>query len=245
MIDIFRSEWTKLRSVRSTVWTLAVTGVILVGIAVLRSITVVNQGAPGGLNGLDVALAGMPFALLVLASTGVLVISGEYRTGMIHTSLQAVPQRLRLLSGKAVVFTAVSLAYTLLIAFAAFFLTQVLLRDTPVAVSLGDPGVLRALVGAALLLTASGLFGLALGALIRHTAGAVVAVIAMTMVAPQLSTLLPGRASDFVTLNAGRRVMDLVHTPGTLGPWQGYAVYLGWIAVTMAVAAVLLQRRDA
>lgn len=251
MTEILASEWTKMRSVRSTMWTLISAGLMLVALGGLISFTVARQatGPEPGFDGTSMALVGAPFAALAMATLGVLVISSEYRTGMIRTSLQAVPQRLSLLAGKIAVFTAVSLVFTMVATFAAFFLGQAFLAAEGLDASLSDPGVLRAVAGTALYLTASGLFGLALGALVRHTPGAIVTAISLILVLPQLTSILPGEwghtVHKFFTSNAGTQVTKLQSDPGLLGPWAGFGVYLAWVAVTMIVAAVLLRRRDA
>lgn len=251
MTDILRSEWTKIRSVRSTVWTLISAGGMLVLLGGLITFTVGRNSTGAGPNfdGTTVSLSGAPFASLAMATLGVLVISSEYRTGMIRTSLQAVPQRLSLLVGKIVVFTAVSLVFTVVACFATFFIGQAFLSARGLDASLGDPGVLRVVVGTALYLTVSGLFGLALGALVRHTPGAIVTAISLILVLPQLTGILPDEwgqtVHKYFTTNAGAQVAQLQIGPGELGPWQGFAVYVAWVAVPMIAGAVLLKRRDA
>lgn len=251
MTEILRSEWTKMRSVRSTMWTLVSAGGMLF---VLGGLTTFFMGrdprnAVPGFDGTGAALIGFSLAAIAMATLGVLVISSEYRTGMIRTSLQAVPQRMSLLAGKVVVFTGVSLAFTTVACFATFFVGQAFLHNQGMDASLTDPGVLRAVAGTALYLTASGLFGLALGALIRHTPGAIVTVISLIMVLPQLTGILPGEwghtISRYFTSNAGSQITSLSNSPAALGPWQGFTVYLTWIAITMLTAAALFHHRDA
>ncbi|MFI6293788.1 ABC transporter permease [Nonomuraea sp. NPDC050790] len=253
MIDVMRSEWTKMRSLRSTVWTAIVAFLIMVAFGGLVSWAVVSSasadatGSPG--QAVMIGLVALPFAAIAMATLGVLVISGEYRTGMIRTSLQAVPQRLTFLYGKAVVFTVAALVVGLVTAYTAFFVSQVILATGDFAASVTDPGVLRAVTGAGLYLAASGLFGLALGTLIRHTPGAIVAVITLNLVLPQLTTVLPGAWGEAVnnhfTSNAGLQLTMVEPRPGGLAPWTGFAVYLLWIAVAMLAGTTLLHRRDA
>ncbi|MFD1937111.1 ABC transporter permease subunit [Nonomuraea mangrovi] len=249
MIDVLRSEWTKIRSVRSTMWTLGTAGVLMLALGVLGAVAVTGQsGAKEGLELVGTSLSGLSFASLALAALGVLVISGEYRTGAIRTTLTAVPWRLGLLTGKVVVFAAVAFVVSTAASFGAFFASQVIFAREGLSVALTEPGVFRAVVGAGLYLTASGLFGLALGALIRHTPGAIVTAIALIMVLPTMTVMLPdewGRVvRDHFTSNAGIRITE-VNPVGGLAPWTGFAVYLGWIAVTLVLAAVLLKKRDA
>ncbi|GGL36452.1 ABC transporter permease [Planomonospora parontospora subsp. antibiotica] len=248
MTGVLRSEWTKLRSVRSTLWTLLTAVALMVGFGVLLTAVSKDMGEEvGPADALMFSLSGSPFASLAVASLGVLVISGEYRTGMIRTTLLAVPGRLRMLAAKVAVFTAVALTVSLVASFAAFLAGQAVLGDAGIA--LGDPGALRAVVGSALLITASGIFGLALGALIRHTPGATVAAIALIFVLPQMTNMLPGAWGEAVrehfTTNAGDQVTRIDIMDGQLGPWTGFGVYCAWIAVALAAAAVLLRRRDA
>jgi hypothetical protein len=247
MTEVLRSEWTKIRSVRSTMWTLVTGAVLMLGIGVLA--TAATAGAGDRAVPQDptfLSLSGMPLAAMAMAALGVLVISGEYRTGMIRTTLLAVPRRTRMLAAKAVVFAAVAFAVTAIATFVSFFVGQALLGEK--AAALGDPGVLRAVIGCPLFLTACGLFGLALGTLIRHTAGAIVAALGMIFLLPQMTNLLPGtwgdRVHDYFTTNAGQQVA-FVHTEDGLGPWTGFAVYCAWIALTMLTASALLIRRDA
>lgn len=245
MTDVLRSEWTKIRSVRSTVW-LLIGGVLsMVGFAILIALAEVSNNETG--DPASTGLSGTPIAALLMAVLGVVVISGEYRTGMIRTTLLAVPRRVRVLTAKAVVLTAVVFAVMLPATFAGFFAAQVLFGDQ--AASLADPGVLRAIVGSALYITAGALFGLGLGAAIRHTAGGIVAVFLSLMLLPQMSGLLPGewgyQVHRFFTTNAGQQVAFISTQPGQLGPWQGFAVYCAWVAAALVAAAVLLRRRDA
>ncbi|MFC5834302.1 ABC transporter permease [Nonomuraea insulae] len=247
MIDIFRSEWTKIRSVRSTVWTLAVTALLMIGIGGLIS-AAASGSADGPVPGDQVVvlgLAGIMFASLSMATLGVLVISSEYRTGGIRTSLMAVPKRLRLLTGKIVVFTAMSLVVTVLASAAALIVSLAIAQ--PPSVPIG--AAVEAVLGAGLYLTACGLFGLGLGTLVRHTPGALVSAIALMLVLPQLTAQLPGQwgriVNEFFTTNAGMLVVIPPRGEAMLGAWSGFGVYLVWVAAAMIAGAVLLQRRDA
>ncbi|RJL27141.1 ABC transporter permease [Bailinhaonella thermotolerans] len=246
MIDILRSEWTKIRSVRSTVWTLAVTALLMVGVAVLLAAAYKGSGddpAPVR-EALMMSLAGAQLAALSMATLGVLVISGEYRTGGIRTSLLAVPRRMRLLTAKIVVFLAVSLVVCALASAGAAAAGLAILR--PPSAEAGE--AVRAVLGVTLYLTACGLFGLGLGTLVRHTAGALVSAIALILVLPTLATQLPGdwgrAVADHFTTNAGRLIVS-GQDNGALGPWSGFAVYLAWIAAALVAGAVLMHRRDA
>ncbi|MFB4280593.1 hypothetical protein ACBJ59_35255 [Nonomuraea sp. MTCD27] len=246
MIDILRSEWTKIRSVRSTVWTLAATVALMVGIGAL--ISAANRGNTDGPIPADEAIAGslvgVMFASLSLATLGVLVISSEYRTGGIRTSLMAVPKRLSLLTGKMLVFTATALVTSAVASAAALAVGLAIIQ--PPSLVLGDAA--RAVGGAALFLTACGVFGLGLGTLVRHTPGAIMAATALMLVLPPLMNQLPGQwgrtVADYFTTNAGMLIAN-GQSSASLGPWSGFGVYLVWIAVTVVASAALLLRRDA
>ncbi|NUP61791.1 MAG: ABC transporter permease subunit [Nonomuraea sp.] len=246
MIGLLRSEWVKLRSVRSTMWTM--TGVVLVMIvfAYLNGAMSSGQASrhPVG-AATQVALGAAPFASLIVASMGVLAISGEYRTGMIRTTLLAVPRRGRMLTAKAAVFAAFVFAVCLPACLVAFLVGQAALGSS--GVGLGAPGVVRMIVGCALYLTGAGLLGLGLGTVVRHTAGGVVTVMAALFILPQLIGMLPNgigaRLMPYVTSVAGVRIMS--SNPGVLSPWAGFGVFCLWAAGAMLAALILLRRRDA
>ncbi|PZG37395.1 ABC transporter permease [Spongiactinospora gelatinilytica] len=247
MIDVMRSEWTKFRSVRSTMWSMATVVVVMVGFSILNSkisLDMIDKeplGDPAALS-----MAGAQFATLVVAALGVLVISGEYRTGMIRTSLLAVPRRGRMLAAKVIVFTLAVLALMLVTTLVSFFAGQLVLGEHGVALTEGDS--LRIVLGSALYITATGLFGLAVGTVIRHTAGGIVAITVLLLILPQLATVLPGEAGaqvmKYITSTAGMRIMSPA-SDALLPPWTGFGVYLLWVAAAMALALTLLRRRDA
>ncbi|GAA2212769.1 ABC transporter permease [Nonomuraea monospora] len=246
MIDILRSEWTKIRSVRSTVWTLAATVVLMVGLSALLSASVKGTAdgpVPAG-QAVAASLLGVMFAQLAIATLGVLVISSEYRTGGIRTSLMSVPRRMRLLTGKLVVFGATSLVVSALASAAAIGVG--LAFTQPPDLAAGE--VVRALIGSSLYLTACGVFGLGLGTLVRHTPGAIVAAIALMLVLPQVVNQLPGQwgrtVAEHFTTNAGQ-LLVAGQSSDSLSPWGGFGVYVAWIAVATIAGAILMQRRDA
>ncbi|MEV0997444.1 ABC transporter permease subunit [Nonomuraea sp. NPDC050202] len=246
MIDILRSEWTKIRSVRSTVWTLAAAFGLMVGLSALLSASIKNDAEgpiPAG-QAVAASLLGIMFAQLAIATLGVLVISSEYRTGGIRTSLMSVPKRMKLLTGKLVVFGATSLVVSALASAAA--LGVGLAFTQPPELATGE--VVRALIGSSLYLTACGIFGLGLGTLVRHTPGAIVAAIGLMLVLPQVANQLPGQwgrtVAEYFTTNAGQ-LLVAGQSSESLTPWGGFGVYLAWIAVATIAGAVLMQRRDA
>ena len=256
---VIRSEWIKFRSLRSTVYTLAAAAVLLVGLGLLFAAVQSGQvsGPGGGANrdvedATTVTLSGVILAQLIIGSLGVLFTAGEYSTGMIRSSLAAVPRRLPVLWGKAIVFAGVVFAVTTVAAFLAFFGGQAVLSAGGAATaSLGDPGVLRAILGAAVDLTGIGLLGLALGALLRNTAGAISTLFGVVMLLPGVLGLLPADFSSavgpYLPSNAISAFMTPVAAPGatTLSPWTGLAVFVGYIVVLLGLAAVSLRKRDA
>ncbi|TQN44153.1 ABC-type transport system involved in multi-copper enzyme maturation permease subunit [Blastococcus colisei] len=257
------SEWVKLRSLRSTVYTLVAAVIVIIGFGLLASAAVSGQlegppgggqGAPGGGFPVDatmISLAGVQLAQIIIGVLGVLVISGEYATGMIRSSLTAVPRRLPVLWGKAIVLSAVTVALMLVAVLVAFFAGQAILAGKDMDVALTDDGVLRAVVGSALYLTGIGVIGIALGALLRHTAGAITTLFAVLLVVPGLLGLvLPDSWADaiapYLPAAAGQAFTAVADTgQGLLGPGAGFAVFIGSVAVLLVAAAVALTRRDA
>ncbi|MEV4160308.1 ABC transporter permease [Nonomuraea dietziae] len=246
MIDILRSEWTKIRSVRSTVWTLAVTAVLMLGFSALINASARSTagGPVPGEHAIIMGLTGTMLASLSMATLGVLVISSEYRTGGIRTSIMAVPRRMSLLTGKIVLFVAVSLVVCTVASAAAIGVGVAI--SQPPSIEMGE--VARSSLGSGLYLTACGLFGLGLGTLIRHTPGAIVSAIALILVLPTIANQLPGEwgasVAAYFTTNAGLLVVS-GQGNDSLGPWSGFAVYLAWVAAAVLAGAVLMQRRDA
>ncbi|MFI6507833.1 ABC transporter permease [Streptosporangium sp. NPDC050855] len=257
-VHLMASEWTKIRSVRSTVWSLVVMVVLTVGFTVLMAATTVMNWATASparqrqMVGDPLALLvqpGVSFAQLAVCVLGVMVITGEYSTGAIRSSLLAVPGRVPMLAAKAAVLGLLVLAVTELIVVPSFLVGAAILGER-VDVSLTDPEVLRAMAGAGLYLALQALFALAIGALLRHTAAAITCVLALVLVVPNLLLMLPGEAgrtihSLFPTV-AGRAVLaGDAQQVVSLSPWAGLGVLALWTAALLALAAHLLRRRDA
>jgi ABC-2 type transport system permease protein len=259
-VNLMSAEWTKIRSVRSTVWTLVLFVVLTLGLtALLTWLTVANWNGPrAGARDARVVLdpvgfilgSGLGLGQLTLCVLGVLVISSEYSTGVIRSSLLAVPRRLEMLAAKVAVFAALLIVVAEIIAFGSFFIGSAILHSK-VPVSLSDHNVTRAVVGAGLYLTVLGLFSLAIGLLIRHTAGAITTAIGAVFVLPILAGLLPGswgaHVNGYLPEQAGT-LIGQAHPPSggnVLSAWQGFGVFCLWAAVLLAVGAYLLQRRDA
>jgi ABC-2 type transport system permease protein len=252
---VIHSEWTKLRSLRSTRWSLFVATVLTIGFPILASAVVSahwGHRSPSDrahFHALDVSLIGSQIAQLAIGVLGVLVISGEYSTGMIRASFTAVPKRLPVLWAKTIVFAVVTFALMLPAVLIAFFASQSILSRHHVQVAFSDPHVARAVIGAALYLTVVAIFSLALGTILRNTAGGIATFAAILFVIPPLMNVLPqswnDAASRYLPSNAGRAILNATHDSGSLAPWTGFGVFCAYAAVALAVAAVLLVRRDA
>jgi ABC-2 type transport system permease protein len=253
-----RSEWTKVRTVRSTMWSLVAMAAISLGLMSLIAWATMHRWARfepqerASLihRPLEIILARPVFVgQLVVAVLGVMVISAEYTTGMIRSTLQAQPRRLTVLLAKIAVFAALMLAVGETLSFAAFFVgRQVIAVHIPV--NLSDPGVTRSVIGAGLYLAVLGLFSLGFGAILRHTAGAITAVLGLVLIVSNLTGLLPDswghHINAWMPTNAGQLIMQPHQAPDDLlSPWQGLAVFAGWTALVLIVAAVLFRKRDA
>ena len=258
-VNLMRAEWTKIRSVRSTVWTLAAFIVVTIGITALLTWLTESHWTGPRAGDRDASIladpvgfimgAGVGLGQLAICVLGALVITSEYSTGVIRASLLAVPRRIPVLAAKAAVFAVLVLVVTEIVAFCSFFIGSSIVH-AHVAVSLSDSGVARAVAGAGLYLTVLGLLALSIGTLIRHTAGAISAIIGIVLVLPILSGLLPGNwgahINAYLPEQAGTLITHTHEVSGDLlSPWQGFGVLCLWAALLFAVGAFLLQRRDA
>jgi ABC-2 type transport system permease protein len=254
--DAARAEWAKLRTVRSTVYTTLATVLLGVGFGALLSLagarryTGMTAAERASFDPAATSLSGHVIAQLALGVLGVLVITSEYATGMIHTSLAVVPGRGRLLVAKALVFTAVALVVGELAGLGAFFAGQSVLAGQGVPhTALGHPHVLRAVTGTGPYLAVVGLLGVAVGALVRATAGALAIMVSVTILVPAFVPALPdswARAVErFWPTMAGRQIMTVRHDANVLGPWTGFGLLCATVAAAFAVAIVVFRTRDA
>ena len=252
------TEWIKIRSVRSTVWTLILLFVLTVGFTALLSLAISaswDQARPAThaaviADPVDTILGtGLEFGQLAVCVLGVLVISSEYAAGTIRVSLLAVPRRWPMMAAKALVFAVIVFVVGEVAAFGSFFAGSAILHShAPVSIS--DPGVARAIVGAGLYLTVLGWFAMAIGALLRHTAGAITTVIGVVFVLPIIAAFLPAswgqHVHDYLPSVSGGMIAQAQQGANqVLSPWQGFGVFCIWTALLLAVAFALLQRRDA
>ena len=252
---VVRSEWTKLFSLRSTRWSLLVAVLLTIGLPLLFA--AVTSSHWGGMSPhdradrhpLDIALAGVNLSQLAIGVLGVLVITGEYSTGMIRASLTAVPKRLPVLWAKAGVFAAVTFALMLPSVFVAFFASQAILSKHDILqIPFSQAGVARSVVGGAVYLVLVALFALGIGACIRSTAGGIATFAGIFFVIPPLMNILPSSWNDaisqYLPSAAGRQLFSLDHARHTLTPLAGGLLFAAYAAAALAVAAVLLVRRD-
>ena len=250
------SEFTKFRSLRSTVWTLLVAVVLMIGIGALFSAVTASQyhtfGAAdrASFNPISTSLAGSTFAVIAFGVLGVLVLSGEYSTGMIRSSLTAVPRRLPVLWAKLAVFAGVIFPISLIASLVSFFLGEALLSSHHLGVSITSPTALRSVIGVALYMTVAGMIGVALGALFRNTAAGIATFAGVFFVLPPLTELLPTSVRDHLTQylpsNAGEVLWGGARDlHNALSPWTGFALLCGYAAVLIAAAAWRLRSTDA
>jgi ABC-2 type transport system permease protein len=251
---LISSEWLKFRSLRSTFFSLLAAFVVTIGLGALFCYGVASRWDRMGpsehanFDPTQTSLAGIYLAQLAIGVLGVLMISGEYSTGMIRASMAAAPKRLPVLGAKAIVYAAVALVFSVVTAFIAFSVGQAILSTKDIQVSLSDPGVVRAVVGAALYLTVIGLLGIALGALLRSTSGAISTLFGVILVVPILASFLPSdwasHINKYLPSNAGQAILAVKMGENSLGPWTGFAVFCGYAAAALIAAGILLRRRD-
>lgn len=253
--DVTRSEWTKFRSVRSTYWTYFVAIVLGIGLSALVSGISANHYHTDptirfGWNPVQRSLRpGWFLAQLAFAVLGVMTVTSEYSTGMIRTSLTAVPKRTRMILAKLLVFAVTALIIGEAIAFAAFSLGQALIHGEAPSASLGQHDVLRVVVGTGLYLLFMGLLGCALAILVRQAAAGIAFVVGILFILPGIAEALPTSWSQpiekYWPTNAGQQLMSTHRDSHTLSAWLGFGEFAVFVVVLSAVAMYLLERRDA
>jgi hypothetical protein len=253
--DVLAMEWTKVTTVPSTFFAVALTLVIGIGLSALVSGLVANAYAHDTTPGLRAAwdptaisTAGGALAQIALAVLATLVITGEYATGEIRSTFVAVPSRWRVLLGKSAVVAAIGFVTAEVFVFVAFLIGQQLFSGHAPTASLSQPGVLRALVGGGLYVALLSVAALSLGTLLRGTASTVVVLVITLYVLPPILGLLPKDWSrpllKYWPTEAGQRILAVVARPHTLGPWAGLSVMAGFTLLLLAVAAYRLERAD-
>jgi ABC-2 type transport system permease protein len=254
-----RSEWTKIWSVRSTIWTVISFVVVTVGLTTLLTWAVISTWDTKGVAVRNAMItldpvgfvlgAGIFLGQLTICVLGVLVISTEYSTGVIRASLLAVPKRMLMLVAKITVFAAMMVVLAEIVAFGCYYFGTLLLHSK-VPVSISDPGVIRAVLGAGLFLAVLGLFSLGIGLLIRHTAGGIATAIGIIFVMPFFTGFLPGSWGKHVDAYLPKQAGSVVYAQHAnagqlLSAWEGFGVFCLWTVVLLVAGAYLLRRRDA
>jgi len=244
--DLVGAEWGKLWSVRSTYWSLAVALVTPIALSALLAFAFAHSPGPSP-DPLSADVFSLEYAVIAVSALGVLAFSSEYGTGLILSTFAAAPRRRAVLVAKGAVLGAVTLAAGEVVAFASFFGSQAILSGKHRGVSLSHPGVPGAVLAAGLLLAATVLLGLALGAIVRHTAGGIVATIAVIAL-PGLVAVAPApwnaRIGRFTLIDAARQITALHSATNLFSPALSLLVLLAWPAGALAVAAVVITRRD-
>ncbi|MGH8889458.1 MAG: ABC transporter permease [Acidothermaceae bacterium] len=252
---LVKSEWVKFRSLRSTVYSLITAVVFIVGFGILISALRANDikhlgtASLGNFDAAAVSLRGLFVAPLAVGVLGVLIVTGEYGTGMIRASLAAAPRRLPVLWAKLTVFVAVVFVIGAVSSFLAFTFGQAFLSSAHVGIGIGSPGAARAVFGGAIYLTLVGVLAVGLGFLLRNTGGALAALFGLLLVLPVLAQALPmswyNHVFKFLPTPAGTQIMTTVHDPSSLSPWPGVGVFAVYAVAAVLAGAFVLRRRDA
>jgi hypothetical protein len=252
---LIRSEWTKLWTLRSTRWSLLLAFVAQAGLGPLIALIEMSRWSHLSLqdrltiNPIDHSLGGWHLAQLAVAVLGVMTITGEYHTGMIRSSLMAAPKRLPVLWAKLIVFSSVALVLMVIAAFIGFLGGQAIYTEHHVNVGLSAPHALRAVIGAALFTTLTGALCIALGTIVRRTAGGIALFVGVFFVLPGLVETLPSSTADaihpYLPNNAGGGLAQALPDAHMFSPWGGFALFCGYTVVVIAIAARLLLQRDA
>jgi ABC-2 type transport system permease protein len=258
--DLIAAEWIKMRSLRSTYWVLALGGLIAIAINVnaVRSDLVYFDRPPGGWPGYDPLYHGLgqvssDLMMLAAASVGAITIFGEYTTGMISTTLAAVPDRRAVVAAKVTVVTAVTLLLGAVVSVTSFFTTNAMLASRHVGLSIHDPGCLRAVAAYALIVPVSALIGLAFGAVLRHAAPSIVGAVVLLFILPllfggdrykllkEIGHGFPAVAELRLTLNPAAHTTQGRYPPTITEAW---IVLVSWLVVATTVAIVAVRHRD-
>lgn len=247
---VIRSEWAKFWSLRSSSITLGVAVLFLVGLGAIGA-ALYNPSSDNAhsVDAMTLALSGTNLAALALGALGVLLSAGEYSTGMVRSTFAAVPSRLPVLWSKSIVFGPIAFGVSTVGALASFLLGSAVLHGEPIALSMADEGVLRCVVGAGLYLGLVGVFGVAVGMLVRNSAGGIAILAGVVLVLPGLTGILPSSLGDTVSRylpsNAGQSVITLHQTDGSLiSPTAGVLTLVVWAVVLLSGAAYRLRTSD-
>jgi ABC-2 type transport system permease protein len=246
---VIASEWLKFRSLRST---LLVLGAAMAGMVVFGAIIAYNTRNPAGQDPEDLVasgpLQGYYLGQLLMGALGVLVVSGEYSSGMIRATLAAVPRRVPVLIAKTVVFTVVVGISMVLASVAAFLVAEAVLSGYRPTFSLADGSTLRVVIGTGIYLTLVGLLGSAFAWIVRSTPGALVTTFAVILVLPILFELVFPSWGDYIAAylptGAGQSFSTNLAQPHALPPWEGLGLMVAWVVAALVAAGIALRRSD-
>jgi ABC-type transport system involved in multi-copper enzyme maturation permease subunit len=252
---VLASELTKLRTVRSTLWTIGLTIVLGIGLgAVATAATAARWDRMSVISRLTfdptrTSLTGILLAQLAIGILGVLVVSAEYGTGTIRATFSAAPRRPLVLLAKTAVFGLVALVVGEIVSFAAFFVGQAILSGSAPHASLGGPDVARAVVGGGLYLAVLGLLALGLASVVRHTAGAISVFVGILLILPLIVAALPssigGPIGRYLPANIGVAMVSITPDSGSFSAWPALGVLCGYAALALVLGGFLLTKRDA
>jgi ABC-2 type transport system permease protein len=251
------SEWAKIRTVRGTYWTLFAVVLVSIGVSVALAAAYVaswdslSQQTRATID-VSYTLVGVNLGVLIIGVLGVMVISSEYTTGMIRTSLTALPRRGLMLGAKLTVLAGLALLIGELVSFVSYFAAEPFYSSKAVHISLGDGHSLRAVLLAGVYLALVALLGFSFGVLLRHTAGAISTTLGVMFVLPIITGFLPGRwGKDINKLMPSQAGAAMMATPTSndkgdlLSPLAGFFALGGTVAVLCILALALFKRRDA
>lgn len=252
---ILRSEWIKLRSLRSTVWSFALVIVVSLGMALLMS------GTATGISGvvlteedqlnllLSVTTFGIFFGQMIVAVLGVISVTGEYSTGMIKSTLTAVPRRLPALAAKMIVMFAATFVVGVISTVGSFLVATPMLAGSDISADLSDPLLLQAVFGGALYLALIAVFAQGIGAILRSSAGGIALALGILLVLPVVLSMIPADWSadlgPYLISNAGAEIFYTSGFSVIEEAWQNLLITLAWVAGSLGLAGLLLKSRDA
>jgi len=255
-----RSEWTKLRTVRSTLWCLVATVVLGIGIGILATSSQASNWRHAGFidkalfDPTSISLTGLLFGQLAMGVLGGLTVSAEYGSGSIRATFAAIPRRPVVLAAKAVVFGIVALAVTEAVSFTAFFVGQSILSGSTPTATLGQHEVLRAVIGGGLFLTVLGLMALGLAAIIRHTAGTITTFVGILLILPLVVSAFPARIGHPIGRYLPATIGSAMTSTTSEGAhdqflpafpfWHGFVVLCAYAVGTLVIGGALMVRRD-
>jgi len=246
------AEWVKLRTVRSTSWTLLSLFLLGVGLTVIVCAVSADWLASDDADESAGSFVtwGMMFAQIPALVLGVVVVTSEYVRGLVAVTVSAIPRRGLVITAKVLVLASLLFAIGVVTSVLGYLGGNWFLDREGVGLAIGDDGVLRALVGSGLYMSVLGVFGAALGLLLRSTAAAVTIGIALIFVVGNLVFLVPGEVGEWLAKlmpgNAGSPIATVESFNTMLfDPWTGFAVFCVETALLLAVGTVRFVRRDA